>query len=645
MLRLEKLHLKNFITYEDQVVNFNKFFVDSNILLIYGKNLDDISFASDNGAGKSILYQAILFALTGRTTRGTSPDLLVGKFAKSMSCSLNIIDSDSNKIWIKRYRKNANFGNELRLKVNGKEIKKGKSREMTGYLLNLLTISYRRIINTSIFESDDERSRFIYLNDKDGKALLSQIKGLEIFQKCFEIAKERTVHIENEINKTETSINMITNNLEQSKQFLEQTRKSYEKADLQIRREIEEIQQQRIKEKKELSKTSKLFRDEIYATSRQIKRIKKTLIPIKDMTKTKFKLDLTIDNLTRFSEEIVRSNIAIGNSEKNLKLLRNNKSKIGRKCDFCGSTIKGAHLKKHIASVNNFIIFEKSNVRRFEEQNAKHQKQYDKFVAKIFKNDTNIKENETKKQKIKTFSNRIKECVQLLTMASKNYARMVNVLESRSMIISERKNQYAKMMSEIKEKITNQEQNLSNLVKDQKVLNKKYRYNYAWFLGYGKEGLQTSALKATVRELNNEIDRVSEILTDGTIDINLVTEKVLRNKRVKNLFEFEISDNNKKNLPFKEWSKGQKKRIEIIVSFALMSIEDSVISEVFLDELFDGIDEVGINKIKTLLDNEAQIKDRRFVIFSHSKEIKDLFTNRAYVKLENGKSTLHKELI
>ena len=73
-----------------------------------------------------------------------------------------------------------------------------------------------------------------------------------------------------------------------------------------------------------------------------------------------------------------------------------------------------------------------------------------------------------------------------------------------------------------------------------------------------------------------------------------------------------------------------------------MNLETNLISEVFLDELFDGIDTTGTIKIMNLLDAEAKM-GKRFVVMSHSEHIKNMFHNRAVVRLKNGTSKFRLE--
>jgi DNA repair exonuclease SbcCD ATPase subunit len=637
MFKISKLHLKNYVTYQDQIFDFDKLFDRDNIVLIYGKNSDDLSFANDNGSGKSIIYQALLWAVTGKTTRNTNGDLLIGNFAKSMSVAVTIFDNSGNKYWICRYRKHSVYANEVRLKINGKDKHKGKSREMTEFISELLGISYKRIINTSIFESDDERSRFIYLGDKEGKALLSQIKGFDVFQTCYDIAKKefdeinkKLVEMKREIESKQTTITALASEyediLKKEKEFIKEKEEK-----------VRNIKDDIAKERKRMVNFSKDLK-------RQLNAKKSMLANLVKKSSNKDKIEKLEGIIEFFKENKVSVRIqleqGIGRLKQEkllLKQLEKTGTKVGKTCDYCGNVISEDLLEKRIASTKNFIRMEHSN-------NVIRSGKLDELQIEIARKNNELaklvekeKEHENEILNMKKYIERDKyELKMQLDNRNKNVERLIKSLKE----VETEKNAFVATTKRLKENIDKLKDQVTQLEEKQNSLNEKLTYKEVWMKGFSKEELQTAVLRSTVAELNEEMQRISDILTDGTVTVELATEKQLRNKNIKNIFEFKISDINKKNLPFIEWSKGQKKRIEIIVSFALMNIEENIIQEVFLDELFDGIDETGMGKIKTLLESEAT-KRKRFVIFSHSKEIKSLFSNTAYIQLKNGVSTLH----
>jgi DNA repair exonuclease SbcCD ATPase subunit len=639
MLSINYLKFDNFITYRDQTFNFSELFMDSPIVLIYGQNFDD-TFANDNGAGKSIIYEGLLFTLFNKTTKNSNKDSLIGKFSKSMSTECELLDSANNKFWIKRYRKNKIYGNGVRFKINGKERAKGTSRELTNLILNTLGITYKRVMNTSVFESNDERSRFVYLGDKEGKALLSQIKGLDIFLKCSEISNEKfkeseakIINMENTLNNHKTFLDRINNEIKELTVLSEDFEINRKAEIFSLKTSIRAQKGNITKTKLELEKTTNEFKD-------QISKSEELIAELEDIEELNKKIKGVNKVIIGLSKEL---SAIITNIERNDKHLFALKSQpIGAKCDYCGSIISEIKVDKHIANIkktNNKLDFDRKVL---EEMLLSAENKKSHLEGKLAYQTNQDHSNREIRMEIKKLQNRITDAKTFYSKSTQQSRKVLISLNERMGKVRESKNTYSTRISKLKkEKLTIQLKVKSSL-EELKKLKERYKYDKSWVMGYGKEGIQSYALESTaVREFNEQVKRISGILTDGMVDIELLTEKKQGNKKIRNIFELKISDLHKKGLPFKEWSKGQKKRIEVMTSFALMNLEDNLISEVFLDELFDGIDEIGINRIINLLEREAEEMGKRFVVFSHSKEIKNLFTTKAYVKLKDGISSFY----
>lgn len=617
MLSINKLILRNFITYEKEVFDFERLFDKDDILLVYGKNFDDLSFANDNGAGKTIIYQGIIFGLFNKTTRNSNKDLLIGKARKSMSVEIMITDSYNNTYWIKRYRKNKTYGNGIRFKINGKEKRKGTARELTNFVLDTLGLTYRRVLNTSIFESDDERSRFIYLGDKEGKALLSQMKGLEIFSKCYDIAKKKTINIT-------VKIDSLENKIEGEKLLF-----------VRIADEIDELAL--VSTRFENDKFSQIdhFKG-LIAEEKETITVRKVMMKKLTQSIQKYlKIDTMKEKISVFknSTSILANHMAVITSEENKKkrqIIEAKASRIGTICYHCGNILNAKTLKKHIIETTKDLSQLKEKHDTLKEKIRSNIDKQNKLTKKL----SNAEFIREKNYKTRTDIRKLEEDNKYSNERIDDWEASIKIVEK---TINTYENRIIKLKKERDELRTVIEERHNDIEK----LKRDYKYAEAWHSGYSKEEIQSHALESTVVELNEEVRKISNTLTDGMVDIKLLTDKVQGNKKVRNIFEFEISDLNKRGLPFKEWSKGQKKRIEIIVSFALMNIENNLISQVFLDELFDGIDEVGITKIKNLLEEEARTKSKKFIVFSHSKDVKNLFYNQGHAKLKNGYSTFH----
>jgi len=633
MISIKRLRLKNFVTYKDQIFEFDDIFKTDNKILISGKNLDDSSFANNNGAGKSLIYEAILFCLFNKTTKNSNKNGLIGKASKSMSTELLLSDQQQNEFWIKRYRKDKVFGNGIRFKINGNEIIKTTPSDTSKYMINSLGLSYQRVVNTSIFESQDERSRFVYLGDKAAKELLSQIRGIDIFIFCHKIANDKLSAIKKEIDKVNIEKSNLKWKLNELKKELIETEKLISEFKQNKKKKIaklnEKLKQKTTEFNNEIEKTN----NKITETKEKIEKSKKKLIKQNKILslKSKLKKNQKIKSKLLQSKSIISSEI-----EKHYSLIESIKSKEpGNICEYCGSEISKKNLKSHKKKLIKQTFLETKAMEEINEQISKTKDKEESIQEKI---DRFELKNHTIEKKIFKLKSKLKELELSLKTKQQKFDFLIKTILERKEEIDNEKNFQAKNIVILKERITKIRKKLLEINNDKKSLSNQRKYYSLWHDGYNKEEIQTYALKSTIIRLNHEIQRISDILTDGMIEIELLTSKTQGNKTIRNIFELNINDLSKKGLPFKEWSKGQKKRIEIIMSFALMNLEENLILEIFLDELFDGIDRVGISKIITLLDNEIQ-NHKRFMVFSHSESVKSFFSNKGVVTLKNGIST------
>lgn len=74
-MKIEKILIQNFYSFKNEILDLSNY---SGITVIKGKNLDT---GASNGAGKSVIVEAIYFGLTGKTIRKSTEDSLVNNQA------------------------------------------------------------------------------------------------------------------------------------------------------------------------------------------------------------------------------------------------------------------------------------------------------------------------------------------------------------------------------------------------------------------------------------------------------------------------------------------------------------------------------------------------------------------------------------
>ena len=632
MLTLNKIEFKNFITYKHQIFDFDEMFENGNTILICGDN-EDSSFADANGVGKSIIYEGLLFALTGRNTRNTSPDSIIGKFDNHTEISVTLTLNTGFKYRIVRYRNHPEHGDWPFLYVNDDKhpVKSGTPTETTNFILKTLGLSYNKIVNTSVFCGEDSRSRFLYMGDKEQKKLLLTLIGADIFIECSKIAKQNLDEFKSDLKDIEHEIAIErskTENLQEQISSLNELKEQFKTT-----------------KKKRLKEITKEYINEFHEIKTKIDSINKKLTNLKEQRITLKNNPPSLDKLEKlkkkFDESESQSLRLVEIKSSFASQIRTNETKLSAvisdgavRCEYCGSTVKPTEIAKYRSEIKDKI--EKFNNKY---NKAATQLELVRTVGTKIKNEISAIEWEAgnynhKLLEIKQAISHLQENLTDLFLRRKDIKLQFKTSYKRK---QNEENTFDSKMSEINKRRLTIIKKIKELYTDKNLVLKKILYTEIWHNGFGNEQIQTFAIKSTVRRLNEALEENSESITDGAIDVKILTEKTLKNKNTKSVFEIQISDMHKKNLPFKEWSKGERKRIEVMTNFALMNLEQNAISEVFIDEMFDGVDETGISRLVNHL-TTGDNKNKRFIVITHYEPLKRLFPNVGIVTLRNGES-------
>lgn len=113
-IKLKHLILENFLSFGYAEIDLN----DRGYVLVNGINNNPTDNATSNGSGKSSIWEAISYALTGETIRGITKNLVNIHTEGGMRVELSFsIDNTEYKIC--RYREHKEFKNDIKFFVNG----------------------------------------------------------------------------------------------------------------------------------------------------------------------------------------------------------------------------------------------------------------------------------------------------------------------------------------------------------------------------------------------------------------------------------------------------------------------------------------------------------------------------------------------
>jgi DNA repair exonuclease SbcCD ATPase subunit len=165
----------------------------------------------------------------------------------------------------------------------------------------------------------------------------------------------------------------------------------------------------------------------------------------------------------------------------------------------------------------------------------------------------------------------------------------------------------------------------------------RYRtvYEY-WQEGFGQQGVELFALQQAFPMLNSFLVRYLNVLFPGAS------------------LEYKVSEKgkitHKLSLPklakrIEGLSRGQRRRVDIAVGLALQELMSVFIgltaNVILLDEVFEGLDQAGINHVVRLLNALAGKHSSVFVV-SHRRSLANQFTNVRDIDLVDGVSRFRK---
>ena len=198
-LKFKKLIIDNFLSFGHAEIDL----ADRGYTLIEGINQNPKDGAKSNGSGKSTIFSALCYALTGETIQGLSSNLNNIFTNGNMSVTL-IFSADKDNYEITRSRDNKNKA-DLKIKVNNVD-KSGKGvRESQEILNNLLPELTSDLIGEVIIIGQGMPHKFSNNTPSGRKDLLEKLSHSDYM---LEDIKERIEKRSNDLTEQKNNINL-----------------------------------------------------------------------------------------------------------------------------------------------------------------------------------------------------------------------------------------------------------------------------------------------------------------------------------------------------------------------------------------------------------------------------------------------------
>jgi len=640
-LKLLSVGFKNFLSFGDTYTEVN--LTNRGLVLLEGINEDSESFAS-NGSGKSSLISAIVYGLYGKLPDGTSGDEVVNDKTQKNTQVILKFEQGNNKLVIKRYRKDKKYKNKVILFINDADATKSSVKETNEYIQEIIKVDINTYLQSVVFGLGNIKT-FTQATDKEKKEVLEDIANISIYKKAQLVAKDKSKEIESQ--KTDVENKLVTAN-----NYIEAYQKSVDNYQEGTNKLLDSLKV--IKSRVDNYENPDKLLNEIKASKDALsKKVKLLDQALDDLNKSNYlESDEYKDNkyiYNSMSSKIGSVTSEINRIDKDAEELKSRLIQITNQpdnelyCTYCGSKLDDVHRSKELKGI-------KDNLVTLISSKTTYSKELQELEAKKSDSEQVIKDLENKN---KNFSGSNRK----LSSARNKLTEDISSLNNKENDLISTKNQYDRDIEELghlKEELAiNSVDELKKQIKDEKEKVKKLNllnaeledksYNYKKVIDmYSDKGVKSHVLDLVLPYINQRANYYLSILTDNTINIMLSTTTTSQKGNVSEKLSVEVNNING-STEYKRNSTGERKRIDLSISLALqdyvMSRSGTKTNFIAYDEVFDGLDSVGIDRLMNLLKERVKEVPSIFVV-SHNKDLKELFETSITIKKKRGISNI-----
>lgn len=685
----QRLTIQNFLSIRSVTLDLN----NRGMVLIKGKNLDNDSI-DNNGSGKSSIIEALVYVLYARTVRGLKGDSVVNNISKkNTKVYLDLVDDNGDEYRIARYRKHSTNKNKSILYRNGVDITPKSEADFNEAIVNLLQMDYLTFTSSLLYTS--ESFKFTSASDSEMKTTFDKMLGLDVFSKCLEVTKTRLKDLESKVSNIEWKIDDKVNKMESlngqvveteelSKTFIKSQKEKIQELvkqrveqeeNLQIYQEDLERLEEKLKDLHEFKGETEADLKERLESIKDLEKLQSTLDEIKsDISEIKLDIKECDLKIKSYKESIGRYTKEISKKEAEIEKLKQKKLKldddIGQPCPVCGQPITAESLQSakdeydskieeclqevkgfndEIEALQSSILEQKLLIKKYNLDLEYSEVEKDRFANVLNEAQCIIDEKDECQEKL----NGIKDVIHdnELEMSSvkskiKGFEQEIGFLDKTIKTEKSNKNPYLDMLEKQKLSIAECNAEIEKLKKSIETQLDEKQCLLFWQQAYSNQGIKSFILDDITPFLNRRVNKYLSKLASGHIEVKFNTQTTLKSGETREKFSIEIN-NVDGGSEYMANSTGEKKRVDLAINLALQDLVSArstkSLNIAIFDEVFDGLDESGIEAVTSLFEELSNEKSSIFVI-SHNPHLQSIFSNVVTIVKQNGYSNLDEGL-
>nr|DAI05807.1 MAG TPA: STRUCTURAL MAINTENANCE OF CHROMOSOMES PROTEIN [Herelleviridae sp.] len=626
MLKFKKVYAENYMSISKVELELD----NQGLVLIEGINDTNETFQS-NGSGKSTLLSTVTYALYGATPSGLKADAVINKEVKKGLAVILEFEKDGIPYRIERYRKHKKYKNLVRFFQGENDLTQKSVADTDSKILDVFGIDYLTYAN-SIMYGQGNVEIFATATDKGKKQILENLADIGVYRYAQDVAKKRAQQANaqaEELNRQYLAKKYDRDNLtslymsalsqyENTAKLLEHTKEELSKA--------EEVVEER---SKELDYHTKQTTTEVATIREQMNK----LVSPENATEVDKKVDEQYSNVTRLEQAKQQNLTTITKLQQDLASVQTNTN-----CHLCGALLSPEHREQELQRIQAEIVEKQGFITKIDSALAVYTPLLEEARAEQAIMRKAIQEYTGDYQRL---SNEINTLLGNLNTLKNNLDSAVREVDSKQDMINQLKAVPKPEYDKQTEKVLDEE--LAKINENIEELREEERqYNIIAQEVFSNKGIRSEVLDLVTPFLNERANHYLSILSGSDIEINFSTQTEKADGSLSDKFDLEVINGSGGNT-YQANSEGEKKRIDLAISFAIQDLVQSkaniAVNLGLYDECFDGLDAIGCENVIRIL-KERQKNISSIFVITHSENLKPLFENVITVKKVLGNTAL-----
>lgn len=631
MITLLSIEMVNFMCFGRVRIGLK----DRGLVGVMGRNYDSTA-ASSNGSGKSAFFEAIHFALQGKTLRGLKVNEILRRGCAENGMVEAIFTDDKHNYAVRREFDTKGTGNLAFTRLDDGVDLVGENKKDTQKKIDQVLGMSSRMFKHVVLFGQGGSTRFSDLGDVGKKELVEEMLGLSVYERASTEARARArTHHNNLVMIRQGLEGLERTKVEVSKRIsvLEDVKKQWEDGRAQQRQDL--LDRKEVLEA-ELGKKGGTASD---AIQKALDELEKALGEQDEVIK-EGQIELSRVE-SKYREKLAEFQKQATSTEAELYYLRDKHERLDHMlfdgvCPTCGRPTD-QDLKDQAAPLPHTIL-------QLQVRLGKERQDIENLHAAYEGVETDIKGRMAEATRLKTkLTGEKGEKLAELRAADRNVARVCEELARLDEKIKRAESSVFAQQFEL----TESKKELSTVVHDIAVCQQEEKQvevtsrKYAVLSKvFGSEGIRSFMFEMLLDGLNEKLREYSEIVSGGQLQVSISATKELVSGDKREKITVHV-DNRSGGESYQSNSSGEQRRLDLPIAFALQDLaaqRGMGLGLCLMDEVFEHVDETGVEQVVSLLEHVSthRAHTRSVFVVTHNEELKGAFPNVWLVTKDKG---------